>query len=93
MSKTKTMTQLQVRIDPKIKEKARDILENLGLDISTAVKILFHQIVNTKTFPITFRDENGFSLEKMKILDQAIIDAQNSKSFTSAKDLIKDILG
>ena len=56
----KTMTQLQVRIDTKTKEKAKKILEDLGLDASTAVKILFKQIVRTGTLPLEMRDTDDF---------------------------------
>ena len=33
------MTQIQVRIDTKTKNAVRDILDGLGLDMSTAIKM------------------------------------------------------
>ncbi|MFH1564350.1 MAG: type II toxin-antitoxin system RelB/DinJ family antitoxin [bacterium] len=89
----KTNDQIQVRVDSKIKKEVQKILENLGLDISTAVKMLFKQIINTGGLPYEIRDENGFTLKKKQELKQAIIEAKtSSKSFGSADELIKDAL-
>ena len=89
----KTDSQIQIRIDSKTKRKTQKILENLGLDISSAVKMLFKQIINTGGLPYEIRDENGFTLKKSQELKQAIIEAKTSpKSFRSGNDLIKDAL-
>jgi len=90
---TKANSQIQIRIDSKTKKEAQKILENLGLDISSAVKILFRQIINTGGLPYEIRDENGFTIKKSQELKQAIVEAKaSSKSFKSAKDLIKNAL-
>ncbi|MFH1890733.1 MAG: type II toxin-antitoxin system RelB/DinJ family antitoxin [Candidatus Kuenenbacteria bacterium] len=90
---TKSMDQIQVRIDTKTKQEARKILEKVGLDISSAVKIFFRQIINTRSFPCEIRDENGFRPHKAKELRKAIIEAEAStKSFSTPQDLIKDLL-
>ena len=90
---SKANDQIQVRIDSKTKKEAQKILEKLGLDISSAVKMLFKQIINTGGLPYEIKDENGFTFKKSQELKQAIIEAKTSaKSFKSANDLIKDIL-
>ena len=89
----KTDNQIQVRIDSKTKKETQRILESLGLDISTAVKMLFKQIINTGGLPYEIRDENGFTFKKKQELKQAILEAKtSSKSFDSADELIKDAL-
>jgi len=89
----KTMDQIQVRIDPKTKKQAKKILEGLGLDISTAVKMLFKQIINSGTLPYEIRDINGFTFKKSQELREAIIEAKtNPKIFKSSRELIKDAL-
>ncbi|MBA4319843.1 MAG: hypothetical protein C0412_15705 [Flavobacterium sp.] len=47
------MDQIQIRIDLKTKKQVKKILEELGLDISTAVKMLFKQIIHTGTLPFS----------------------------------------
>ena len=88
---SKTNSQIQIRIDYKTKKQAQKILENLGLDISSAVKMLFKQIINTGGLPYEIRDENGFTVKKSQELKQAIVEAKtSSKNFSSADGLIKD---
>ncbi len=85
--------QIQVRIDSGTKKQAQKILDSIGLDISTAVKMLFRQIINTRSLPYEIRDENGFTLKKKQELKRAIIEAKSSdKAFNSADELIKDAL-
>ena len=90
---SKKIDQIQVRIDSETKKKAKEILDTLGLDISTAVKMLFRQIINTKNLPLEIRDENGFTLKGAEELRASILDAEKSgRKFKSGKELIKDAL-
>ena len=93
MATQKTMTQLQVRIDKKTKDKAKKILEDLGMDLSTAVKVFFKQIVIVGGLPVELRDVNGFRPHKARELKKAIKDAEKSKkTYTSVDDFYKEIL-
>ncbi len=84
---------IQVRIDADTKRKAKEILDSLGLDISTAVKMLFKQIVNTKNLPYEIRDVNGFTLRGSQELKESIFEAEKSgEKFKSGKALVKDAL-
>lgn len=90
---SKNSEQLQIRIDSKTKKEAKKILDGLGMDMSSAVKIFFKQIINTKNFPCELRDVNGMTLKNAQVLRESIIDAKNSsKSFKAGGDLIKDAL-
>jgi DNA-damage-inducible protein J len=89
----KNNEQIQIRIDSETKSEAKKILDSLGMDMSSAIKIFFRQIINTKNFPCEIRDENGFTLRNAEILREAIISAENSnKSFSNGSDLINDAL-
>ena len=90
---TKNSEQLQIRIDSKTKNEAKKILDSLGMDMSSAIKIFFRQIINTKNFPCELRDENGFTLRNAEILRKSVASAKNSnKSFNKGSALIKDAL-
>jgi DNA-damage-inducible protein J len=83
--------QLQVRMDAKTKKDAQEVLANLGLDASTAVKVLFKQIARTKSFPIDLRDPNGYTPKKAHEMRNAVAGAKKSKqAFASAKDVLLD---
>jgi DNA-damage-inducible protein J len=89
----KNSEQIQIRIDSKTKNEAKTILDSLGMDMSSAIKIFFRQIINTKNFPCEIRDENGFTLRNAEILREAIVSADNSsKSFSKGANLINDAL-
>jgi len=90
---TKNSEQLQIRIDSKTKKEAKTILDQLGLDMSSAVKMFLKQIINAKNIPFEIRGENGLTLHNAEILRESIIDAKSSsKSFENGKTLIKDAL-
>jgi DNA-damage-inducible protein J len=90
---TKNNEQIQIRIDAETKKEAKKILDNLGMDMSSAVKLFFRQIINAKNLPFELRGENGLTLRKAEILRESIISAKNSnKSFKSGSSLIKDAL-
>jgi len=90
---TKAMSQIQVRIDNKTKQQAKRVLENIGLDLSSAIRLHLKQIINMGTLPYEIRDENGFTPEKAQELREANKEARESKkSFNNPDDLIKDLL-
>ncbi|WP_421023370.1 type II toxin-antitoxin system RelB/DinJ family antitoxin [Paraburkholderia sp. A1RO-5L] len=45
---------VQVRIDPALKERASAVLENMGLTVSDAVRILLTRVANEGAFPLGF---------------------------------------
>lgn len=90
---SKNNEQIQIRIDSKTKNEAKKVFDSLGMDMSSAIKIFFRQVINTKNFPCELRDENGFTLRNAEILRESVADAKNSKkSFNKGKALINDIL-
>ena len=91
--KAKNSEQLQIRIDSETKREAKAILDQLGLDMSSAVKIFFRQVINAKNLPFEIRGENGLTLRNAEILRSSIVEAENSrKSFKSGKALIREAL-
>jgi len=90
---TKNKEQIQIRIDAKTKKETIKILNSLGMDMSSAIKLFFHQIINVKNIPFELRGENGLTLRNAETLRESIISAKSSdKSFKSGSALIKDSL-
>lgn len=90
---TKNSEQLQIRIDSKTKKEAKEIFDSLGMDMSAAVKLFFRQVINAKNIPFELRGENGLTLRGAELLRESVISAKNnSRSFTSGAELIKDVL-
>lgn len=89
------MTQIQVRIDVKTKKAVRDILDGLGLDMSTAIKMFCKQIERTRILPFDFGQcthPHVFSPRKAGMLRQALRERKTQgEKFTSVKALMQDI--
>ncbi len=63
------MTELvQARVDSKIKRQAKKIFSDLGLDMSTGIKIYLAKVVSDKGVPFPLLTENGFTPEQEKML-------------------------
>ena len=58
------MTTIQVRIDEETKKSAKQVLDELGVDMSTAIKMYLKQIVLYQGIPLDLVTENGLTLRK-----------------------------
>ncbi len=89
------MTTIQVRIDKKTKKQAQKILNEMGLDMSTAIKLYFKQIAINKGIPFRIITENGMTLEQELAILKASEEAKKgigiSESFDSPEELIKEL--
>lgn len=83
---------LQIRIDSKTKREAKKTLEELGLDISSGVKIFLKQVIKTKGIPFTIRTANGFTPEQEREMIQEAEEAvKYGKRFNNIKELHDDL--
>jgi DNA-damage-inducible protein J len=89
----KNNEQIQIRIDAETKKETKKILDNLGIDMSSAIKLFFRQIINARNLPFELRGENGLTLRNAELLRESIISAKNStKIFKDGAALLKDAL-
>jgi len=84
---------LNIRIDKKLKENAGKILKNMGLDISSGVKMFLCQVVNTKSIPFEPKMHYTMTPEQEKWVRKQIADAKkNGRTYKSIEELHKNIL-
>ena len=69
------MSTIQIRIDEKTKNSAKKIIEKMGMDISSAIKIYLRQIIITKSVPFIIT-ENGFTTSEEKAINKAAWEAK-----------------
>lgn len=87
-----TQDTIQIRIDAKTKKKARKTLDELGLDMSSAVKLFLTNVVNSKGIPLDLKTENGFTLAQEQALVAETEEAKKSaKRFATADALLADL--
>lgn len=54
---------LQVRMDRRLKEAAEEVFSEIGLDATTAVRLFFTKVAQTRSIPFRLKAESGFSPE------------------------------
>jgi len=80
---TSSRVQLQVRIEPELKAQAEKVLDTLGLDISTAVRMFLIQTVKANGLPFTVNNnpaENRLSYPPTESKNPTKKDNRNTKS-------------
>ena len=74
------MTTIQIRIDKQTKNSAKKVLDELGLDMSTAIKAYLKQISAHKRIPFPLITENGLTPEEEKNLAKAAKEAKRGQN-------------
>jgi DNA-damage-inducible protein J len=74
------MSTIQVRVKDSTKKSAKKILDKLGIDMSSAIKIYLHQIVITKGIPFNLVTENGLTIDEEEEILKASEEAKQGKN-------------
>ena len=89
------MTTIQIRIDKKTKHAAKKVLDELGLDMSTAIKAYLKQISARKRIPFPLITENGLTPEEEKNLARSAKEARRgqhvSRWYDSTDKMLDDL--
>lgn len=88
------MANLQVRIADDDKEDVEKILESMGLDMTTAVRMYFKQIQIERCIPFKVKSNltvNGFTPEFEAEILRAAKEEEGSVAFDSMEDFLQDL--
>ena len=85
---------VQVRIDEDVKSQAVEVLNNLGMDTTTAINIFFRQVIAEKGLPFQPKQApfNKDTIEAILESDDMVKNG-TGKRYTSIDDLFGDALG
>jgi len=61
---TPLKSSVQVRIDDTLKKNAESVLNNLGLDTPTAIRMFFKKIVATRSIPFRVEEVSPYQFTK-----------------------------
>lgn len=78
------MPTIQIRIDEKTKKSAKKILNKVGIDMSSAIKIYLKQIVINEGIPFKLVTENGLTIEQEMEILKASEEAKQGINVTRA---------
>ncbi len=86
-------TTIQIRVDKATKQRADKTFKQMGLDMSSGVKLFLHQVVKSQTIPFTIRTANGFTpAQEKRMIREGNYALKYGKSFKTAKALFDDIM-
>ncbi len=74
------MSNIQIRIDKKEKEEVKKILDKLGLDMSSAIKLFLRQTKIKKGLPFLLLTENELTIEEEDAILKASNEAKKGKN-------------
>ena len=84
---------LTIRIDSELKNEASRIVEHYGLDLSSAIRAFFAQIVNTNSIPLSFDYERPNDESLIAIRETAQMIAEGSgEAYASGRELLEAAL-
>lgn len=78
------MSNIQIRIDKKEKEEVKEILDKLGLDMSSAIKLFLRQTKIKKGLPFLLLTENGLTKEEEDAILKASNEAKKRKNVSNS---------
>ena len=78
-----TMSTVTVRVDDETKQHATDVLGNLGLDVSTAVRMFLRQVVIRGQMPFELTPDPFHSETNMSALRESIRQIAEGKVVTT----------
>lgn len=82
-------TNLNIRIDKKVKENSEKVFEDLGLTMTTAINIFLRQVIRVNGIPFEIKG-NTPNQETLEAIEESIsIANDNSKGYTNIDDLKK----
>lgn len=79
---------VQVRVESELKKRVEEKLKTMGLNMSTAVNMLFHQIDNQNRIPFTVAGKDS---ELLKTIREIEAGKGLSKVYTDTEELYKDL--
>lgn len=85
------MTTIQVRVDEDTKQQATVVLEGLGLDMSTAMKIFLRQVIIRNGIPFEIKMGNPDMLAAIEEVEKIKRGELKAKRYNSFAELVKEL--
>lgn len=84
------MAQINLRIDDDTKRQAEKTLNDIGLNMSTAITIFLKTVARENKIPFELSADPFYSRENMAELERRAADVRSGKSHFKEHDLIED---
>lgn len=87
-------TNLNVRVDENLKKNAEELLNDLGMNMSTAINVFLRQLVRVHGIPFEIKAEvpNAETLEAMEEIKRMEAHPEQYKGYTDVDEMMRDLL-
>ncbi len=73
------MTTINIRLDENLKDESEIILENMGLNMTTAFKIFLKEVVRSHSIPFKIKSDLFYADSNQKALKESIKQFENDE--------------
>jgi addiction module RelB/DinJ family antitoxin len=93
MKKKKPMSSIiNVRVDSATKSGAQKILQEIGLDLSSGIKLFLRNVMITKSVPLNLRTETGFTVaQEQAMIKETEWTKKHGKGYATAAEAMAAI--
>ncbi|CAK7193039.1 hypothetical protein COMNV_01250 [Commensalibacter sp. Nvir] len=85
------MMNLQIRIDEDLKEQAQQVANDLGMDLTTAVRIFLKQMVRTHGLPFQPQLDPFFLPQNQAALKRSLHQLKQGKTVTKTLNELQEL--
>ena len=85
---------INVNVDSEIKKEATEILNDIGLNMSTAINMFLTQVIRNEGIPfeVKSRKPSKRLLKSIKEADAIIAGKKKAKTYHNISEMMKDVL-
>lgn len=83
------MTQVNFRIDEKVKEKAESALNDMGLTLSAAITMFLTKVGRERRIPFEVTADSFYSESNIRYLEKVLSDVRSGKAHFAEHELIE----
>lgn len=83
------MAQISLRVDDDLKRDAERVLDNIGMNMSTAVNIYLKAMVRENRIPFELKSDQFYSKENIEELERRVKNIRSGKSKLVEHDLVE----
>ncbi len=87
-------TNLNVRVDENLKKNAEELLNELGMNMSTAINVFLRQLVRVHGIPFEIKTEipNDETLEAIEEVKRMEANPEQYKGYTDVDEMMRELL-
>ena len=78
------MANIQIRLEDSLKDKAQEVVENMGMDLSSAIRIFLAQVVKENGLPFRPANDPFHTAKNREALLQSISQFQSGQTVTKS---------